>query len=150
MVATDTLVIRNFPSRLKMRLKIAALEAGIPLNLFVAEALEQALPDGAEPRRAGLSTESQKSGPKGKEPPLAAMPTAPPKMEESEKGDRVPDVPGDRKVRKDAGRVSHAGGDVGGRDVAGGTRRGASVVCKHGRKKGFHCWQCGGLAKVGE
>ncbi len=23
-------------------------------------------------------------------------------------------------------------------------------TCTHGVKKGWHCWQCGGLAKIGE
>lgn len=29
------------------------------------------------------------------------------------------------------------------------TRRATGSACEHGTHRGFHCWQCGGLAKLG-
>lgn len=64
--------------------------------------------------------------------------------------------PSDSEGRSDDHRavVSESGGEVrrdGGRksDAAGGVAKRSIRVCGHGTKAGWHCWQCGGRARVG-
>jgi hypothetical protein len=55
------------------------------------------------------------------------------------------DVPRVRAVRAGGGGVDAAGGDVVRSEPEGRGR-----TCVHGVGKGYHCWQCKGLAEVGE
>lgn len=49
---------------------------------------------------------------------------------------RISKVPRARKVREDVGREPVAGGVMPGK------------TCVHGVQKGYHCWQCRGMANV--
>jgi hypothetical protein len=65
------------------------------------------------------------------------------------KNDRVPDMSGGGEVRAPKGRKSTA--RKSGLPLVGEGDRIAEEgqpTCAHGRAKGYHCWQCGGLANV--
>lgn len=65
------------------------------------------------------------------------------------KADRISDTPRDTEVSAPRRRKSHSGGlDL---PVVGEGDRVAKEgqkACAHGKAKGYHCWQCGGLANV--
>lgn len=157
MTDTANITLRNFPIELRRKLRIAALEANIPLGQYIAGILERAIQvkhvsavqhaDKSDEANIALHANEEMSLETGDDTHLQRDTGVLPTTGRESMPERSATA---RLKRAIPGLKTASELPVLGESRSEAKRIGAQTgkKCKHGIAKGYHCWQCGGIARI--